>query len=418
MKNRVEKIIGFENIYKSNLVVDALYKGGNNGNMSDEVLSKLMMCENSGGFRKRGSINPFDLKYVVLYSTNKNKNWINQIDFKNKRVYYYGDNTKNEIDMLKTKKKGNLILKNIYDCLNNNDRKDIPPFFMFTSEQGRDVRFIGLLVPGDDRLSKDVQLIKVVDEVDGKKIENYKAVFTILDIKEIDRRWIEDLNNGEKNSKYAPDEWNKWRNNSLENLKFKTIIESDLSLKENEEEIKINMDTSTFYILEDKIELPNKIRIPGQNNHLYITISEAHSRNEELKYDNENKKIVERDKKIFSEVEVSDFEDMEEDYSFIEGEEYIRIEKRKKRDSSIRKLKIDFVKKQLGQAVCEVCGESDEVVLDVHHEKVMVSNMEKNHVTKLSDLRILCANCHRRVHKYKLKIDDLKKKFNSNLVTK
>ena len=47
MKNRVEKIIGFENIYKSNLVVDALYKGGNNGNMSDEVLSKLMMCENS-----------------------------------------------------------------------------------------------------------------------------------------------------------------------------------------------------------------------------------------------------------------------------------------------------------------------------------------------------------------------------------
>ena len=74
---------------------------------------------------------------------------------------------------------------------------------------------------------------------------------------------------------------------------------------------------------------------------------------------------------------VSDFEDMEEDYSFIEGEEYIRIEKRKKRDSSIRKLKIDFVKKQLGQAVCEVCGENDEVVLDVHHEKVMVSNMEK-----------------------------------------
>lgn len=52
--------------------------------MSDEVLSKLMMCENSGRFRKRGSINPFDLKYVVLYSTNKNKN---------------------EIDMLKTKKK-------------------------------------------------------------------------------------------------------------------------------------------------------------------------------------------------------------------------------------------------------------------------------------------------------------------------
>lgn len=54
--------------------------------------------------------------------------------------------------------------------------------------------------------------------------------------------------------------------------------------------------------------------------------------------------------------------------------------------------------------MCEVCGENNQVVLDVHHEKVMVSDMGENHVTNLSDLRILCANCHRRVHKYKLKV--------------
>ena len=518
MKSSIEKVINFKDIYESNLIVGALYKGGNSGNMSDEVLSKLMMCENSGGFRKRGSINPFDLKYVVLYSTNKNENWINKIDFQNKRVYYYGDNTKNEVDMLDTKKKGNLILKNVYDRLNNSDRKDIPPFFMFTSEQGRDVRFIGLLVPGDDRLSKEEQLTKVVNEVEGKQIENYKAVFTILDVKEIDRRWIEDLNDGEKNSKYAPDEWNKWKNNNLENLQSKTIIESNLSSKENEEEIKINKDKSPyekeiisipaskttdliykyrihahpvdgnypykkslyytfrekggymkslytlkgtvelypnkidsikfieddeitnrikgyieersksfgfsnknkykFYILEDKIELPNEIKIPGQNNHSYITISEAYSGNEELKHDNKNKKTIKRNKKVFSEPEVSDFEEIYGDYRFIEGEEYIKIEKRKKRSSCIRKLKINFAKKQLGQAMCEICGENDEVVLDVHHEKIMVSDMEENHVTKLSDLRILCANCHRRAHKYKLKVEDLKKMLNFNSVIK
>ena len=517
MKSSIEKVINFKDIYESNLIVGALYKGGNSGNMSDEVLSKLMMCENSGGFRKRGSINPFALKYVVLYSTNKNENWINKIDFQNKRVYYYGDNTRNEVDMLDTKKKGNLILKNVYERLNNNDRKDIPPFFMFTSEQGRDVRFVGLLVPRDDRISKDMQLIKVVDEVDGKKIENYKAVFTILDVKEIDRRWIEDLNNDNKNSKYAPDEWNRWRNGSLENLQSKTIIENDLSFKKNDEEIKINKDVSPyekeiisvpasktidlvykyrihahpldgnypykkslyyafrekggymkylyslngtvelnpnkvdsielieddeitnrikryiqdrfksfgfsdnkykFYILEDKIELPNQIRIPAQNNHSYVAISEAYSGNEELKHNNKNKKAVKINKKVFSESEVSDFEEIEGNYSFVEGEAYIKIEKRKKRSSCIRKLKISLTKKQIGQAVCEVCGENDEVVLDVHHEKVMVSDMEENHVTKLSDLRILCANCHRRVHKYKLKVEDLKKKLSSNLVTK
>ena len=60
MNIKIEKTIEFEELSQSNLIVDAVYKSGNNGNMSDEVLSKLMMCENSGGFRKRGSINPFN----------------------------------------------------------------------------------------------------------------------------------------------------------------------------------------------------------------------------------------------------------------------------------------------------------------------------------------------------------------------
>ena len=246
MNIKIEKTIEFEELSQSNLIVDAVYKSGNNGNMSDEVLSKLMMCENSGGFRKRGSINPFNLNYVVLYSTNKNKNWINNIDWDNKRVYYYGDNLNNETNMLDTPKKGNLILKNVFSYLNENNRDRIPPFFIFTSEKGRDVKFRGLLVPGDDRLVENNKLVEVVNKVNGKKIKNYKAVFTILDIKEIDRRWIEDLVKGYKNSIYAPYLWNEWVKNNKQKLSCEIIINKNIVLDNNDKVVKAKSHTN-FY---------------------------------------------------------------------------------------------------------------------------------------------------------------------------
>ena len=56
---------------------------------------------------------------------------------------------------------------------------------------------------------------------------------------------------------------------------------------------------------------------------------------------------------------------------------------------------------------CEVCNEDDIVVLDVHHDLIQVSNMQDGHKTKLSDLRVICSNCHRKVHGYKLTVDKL-----------
>lgn len=37
--------------------------------------------------------------------------------------------------------------------------------------------------------------------------------------------------------------------------------------------------------------------------------------------------------------------------------------------------------------------------------------MEDSHLTKLSDLRVLCSNCHRRVHGYKISVEELKNKL-------
>ena len=44
--------VKFQDLKKSNLLVDTIYEGGTTGNKKSEVLSKLMHVSNSGGFRK------------------------------------------------------------------------------------------------------------------------------------------------------------------------------------------------------------------------------------------------------------------------------------------------------------------------------------------------------------------------------
>ena len=45
----------------------------------------------------------------------------------------------------------------------------------------------------------------------------------------------------------------------------------------------------------------------------------------------------------------------------------------------------------------EVCGIDDELVIDVHHDKIKVVDMDEHLVTKLEDLIVVCSNWHRKV---------------------
>lgn len=100
-----------------------------------------------------------------------------------------------------------------------------------------------------------------------------------------------------------------------------------------------------------------------------------------------------------------------EEVELEEGENIKRIINSKKRNKKARELKLKQVIKQYGYAFCEICKEEDIVALDVHHDKVQVFNMEKKHKTRLSDLRVICANCHRKVHGYKITVDELIEKY-------
>lgn len=100
-----------------------------------------------------------------------------------------------------------------------------------------------------------------------------------------------------------------------------------------------------------------------------------------------------------------------EDIVLEEGENIKRIINSRKRNKKARELKLKQAIKKYGKVFCEVCKEDDIVVLDVHHDKTQVFNMKKGHKTKLSDLRIICANCHRKVHSYKITVDELIEKY-------
>jgi len=112
-------------------------------------------------------------------------------------------------------------------------------------------------------------------------------------------------------------------------------------------------------------------------------------------------------------IEIDEFKELE-NMEFEEGQQIQKLMNTKKRNSKARQMKIEQFKKDNDEKVfCEVCNESDIMVLDVHHNSIQVCDMEEVQKTKLSDLRILCSNCHRKVHGYKISVEELKNKLNS-----
>ena len=80
------------------------------------------------------------------------------------------------------------------------------------------------------------------------------------------------------------------------------------------------------------------------------------------------------------------------------------------------------VKKKNGQLECEACGFNFHIVygklgedyIECHHT-IPISKMLPGATTSLNDLILLCANCHRMVHKNKkkmLSLDELRAVLN------
>lgn len=207
----MRKTIKFENLSKSDLIIDAVYEGGSKGNAGDEVISKVLSVQNSSGFRYLGSVKDcFEIKYCVLYTTFEDQDWPDSIDYESGKVIYFGDN-KAPGELHDTPKKGNVLLRESFNLLHLGNRNNIPPFFIFSkSGKNRDVIFKGLAVPGHPGVGQMDDLTAIWKTTESQRFQNYKANFTILDAPVISRKWIDDLKNGVANSVHIPEALNAW----------------------------------------------------------------------------------------------------------------------------------------------------------------------------------------------------------------
>ncbi|MFZ4968766.1 HNH endonuclease [Pseudomonas sp. Mn2068] len=117
----------------------------------------------------------------------------------------------------------------------------------------------------------------------------------------------------------------------------------------------------------------------------------------------------------------------DDDPGFFEAEEgkvLTRVHRVRERDKNLVKRKKEEALKKHGILQCEACGfnfsktygPEAEGIIDVHHTKPL-HTLQPGDKTKLADLALLCANCHRVVHSQRrwLQVAEVQKRYQANL---
>lgn len=191
------------------LVVDAIYRGYKtpNGGLADPLVP-LVGVSRQGGFRYRGTRAKPTL--LVLTSNLAEIDWPDELDETTGRFVYYGDNRQPGRQLHDTPRFGNVLLKDIFDSVHSGARECVPPILIFTKEGlGRSFRFRGLAVPGHPALPATEDLVAIWKSNASQRFQNYRAVFTILDVAVIPRDWVHEIGSG-KASTLAPTAWKAW----------------------------------------------------------------------------------------------------------------------------------------------------------------------------------------------------------------
>ena len=205
------QIVPFTELHTTDLSIDKVYRGGRAGNAGDDPLTRLLKVSAGGGFRYRGTVDALEI--LVLTSTLKEPDWPDTLDRETGIYTYYGDNKSPGRSLHETPRKGNELLRRVFDLAHAGveGRRRVPPIFLFEGTgEWRDVVFLGLAVPGtaDLRTSEDLVAIWKVSE--GKRFQNYRARLTVLDTGIVKRAWIKDVIDGNPRSSNAPTSWLEW----------------------------------------------------------------------------------------------------------------------------------------------------------------------------------------------------------------
>ena len=209
------RIVPFEDLSGSDLFVDAVYEGSKDGQLSGEPIAKLLPGSgNMGGFRMSGRGDKKN--WVVLFTTGEERDWPDTLDLNTGQFIYFGDNRTPGHEIHDTRAGGNRMLRDTFDKLHSTKGAivGIAPFLVFRkyprSSAARSVQFKGVAVPGYPGLSATVDWVAVWKTSDGQRFQNYRSVFTILDVPVVSRPWIRDLAAGVKMSGNSPYAWRVW----------------------------------------------------------------------------------------------------------------------------------------------------------------------------------------------------------------
>jgi hypothetical protein len=196
---------------ENSLQVDKIYEGGRFGNAADDPISALVGVGNQGGFRFLG--NKEQPLLIVLYTNMDDPDWPDEIDKENGIFTYFGDNKKPGFELHKTPKHGNFLLRYLFEKAHGGEdsRLSVPPILVFTKAGTyRDIRFLGLAVPGAQNLNSINDLIAVWKIKDGNRYQNYQAKFTILNVPSVEKSWLSDARQNNILSKNCPVAWRDW----------------------------------------------------------------------------------------------------------------------------------------------------------------------------------------------------------------
>jgi hypothetical protein len=209
----------FEELSAAPLIVDAIYEGGEAKNLKAEVLAKVFSAvdksrqvirvQNVGGFRYRGSLPKPRL--VVLTSNSSETAWPDSIDPFTGQLTYFGDN-RSPGELHAIPRGGNRILREAFLKFDESsvEREKLPVFFYFSKWKGFSQQFRGLAVPGGVGVKTDERLTAIWRTKDGARFQNYRALFTILNVGEVPRNWIDDLLLGRDKLLNAPAPYASW----------------------------------------------------------------------------------------------------------------------------------------------------------------------------------------------------------------
>lgn len=204
----------FESLPGADLLIDTTYEGGKSGTSADDPLARLLPVGNQGGFRYAGSSRSGTVRLVALYSTGSEVDWPDSLDPQTGAFVYYGDNRRPGRALHDTARGGNLLLRRAFDAVHadSDARRRVPPFLLFekVGESGRKISFRGLLAPGGQSLSSDEDLVAIWRSSRGERFQNYRAIFTVLDVPRVTREWINELLAGESLGPACPTAWHRW----------------------------------------------------------------------------------------------------------------------------------------------------------------------------------------------------------------